>query len=149
MRGSNLPKFLLVFLILFGCMENAKRDFDVKEEYTFEFSERTSSENIKDLFENYGAKVGASITDRSESAESELRLLEHGRFILESTDGKLILLTVEKPKKWRISLTNAGLGNKLQLSLNYPSERSPSDIHGILSRIVKDDPGIKIIKLRR
>jgi hypothetical protein len=62
----------------------------------------------------------ALITDRSSEAQKELSDIKSG--VLTSTGGEPILLTVEKPRKFGISVTNLGLDEKIAMSVSWWGE---------------------------
>jgi hypothetical protein len=64
---------------------------------------------------------GARFIDRSFGAQQELSDIRSE--VLSKTGGPPILLTVEKPNEYRISVTNLGLTEKIALTVRSRSEK--------------------------
>ena len=67
----------------------------------------------------YAAEQQAQVFDRGAEAQSELAGMASGSGTLRSTNLPLVLLTIEKPEVFRISITNAALSEKFGLSMRF------------------------------
>lgn len=67
------------------------------------------------IAKSFAAKQRARVFERGAEAQRELAGMESR--VLETTGLPLVLLTIEKPEHFRISITNAGLKEKFALSV--------------------------------
>ena len=107
-------------------------DLSAREEYTICFSPKNSAIYFKDYLISFARQEGMEVFDRSREAEGELRSLDHGNIVLDNTVGSLILVTIERKDMVRISITNAGLGNDLNLTFRYSPGARPSEASRVL-----------------
>ncbi len=75
---------------------------------------------LNEIAEAYAVEQHAQVFDRGAEAQNELAGIGSGA--LRSTNLPLVLLTIEKPKAFRISITNAGLKEKFGLSVRLWNE---------------------------
>ena len=77
---------------------------------------------LNEIAKTYAAEQQAQVFDRGAEAQNELAGMESGSGTLRSTNLPLVLLTIEKPGAFRISITNLGLKEKLALSVRLWNE---------------------------
>ena len=70
---------------------------------------------LKEIAEAYAVELNAEVSDRGAGAQNELAQMNSDT--LRSTNLPVVLLTIEKPKALRISITNLGLKEKFALSV--------------------------------
>ncbi len=111
---------------LFGCAGHMA-ELNEREEYSVCFSSEGGAKDFREYLISLAREEGMDVFDRGEEAQRELQSLEHGHAVLDSTTGPLILMTIEKKSMLRISITNAGLGNDLNLTFRYRSKPRPHE----------------------
>ena len=70
---------------------------------------------LNELAKAYAAQQQAQVTDHGSEAQNELAGMDSA--VLRSTNLPVVLLTIEKPSAFRISITNLGLREKFALSV--------------------------------
>lgn len=111
-----------LLILVVGCDQLVERSEDpgVKSAFSLCPKDSSAKQQLFDLLHVFANEQGATISDRGLGATRELSGMgETGREVLQSTDGDLVLLTIEKPKAFRISLSNLGLKEKSALSIRY------------------------------
>jgi hypothetical protein len=107
-------------------------ELKMREEYIVCLSSTDESTDFKEYLTLFAHREDLDIFDRSNEAERELEGLEHARDVLDSTEGPLILMTVERTNSFRISITNAGLGKNINLTFRYNPESRPPEASEVL-----------------
>lgn len=72
---------------------------------------------LNEIAKTYAAEHQAQVFDRGAEAQNELAGMDSGSGTLRSTNLPLVLLTIDKPGAYRISITNVGLKEKFGLSV--------------------------------
>lgn len=119
-----LKLFLIAGLLFFtfGCGQSNKEDRVVETKQVYSLCPITADARER-MYYHVSRIVDqqqALITDRSSEAQKELSDIKSG--VLKSTGGEPILLTVEKPGEFRISVTNLGLVEKIAMSVSWWGE---------------------------
>jgi hypothetical protein len=70
---------------------------------------------LNELTKAYAAEQQARLFDRGADAQNELAAMDSS--VLQSTNLPVVLLTIEKPNTFRISVSNLGLKEKFALSV--------------------------------
>jgi hypothetical protein len=107
-----VPLFLVV-----ACGHSEMDGGRMETKHTYSLCPKTDDARIR-LYEqakNFAAQKEARFIDRSAEAQRELSSM--GSNILNRTGGNSILLTIEKPGEFRISVTNLGLRDKVALTI--------------------------------
>lgn len=109
---------LTVFLFLIVACGQSEMDSDHMEtKHTYSLCPKSESarQKLREQIEVFAGQQSARITDRSAEAQRELSSMASN--VLGKTGGAPILLTVEKPSEFRISVTNLGLKEKIALAI--------------------------------
>lgn len=77
---------------------------------------------LNEIATSFAAEQQAKVYDRGAEAQRELASMDHGSDTLRSTNLPLILLTIEKPSVFRVSITNAGLQEKIAVTVRIWKE---------------------------
>lgn len=120
-----LPILLTVLLTLMGCVQQRPGVLNVREEFTICLASVGEGMKIKERVLEFAHQNKMDVYDRSAQLERELRDLRDAAIVLEATTGKIIMLTVEKKNSMRVSLTNAGSGYEMGLTIRYHSQPRP------------------------
>lgn len=106
------PLFLVV-----ACAQSNDDGHDREAKNTYSLCPKTSDsrQRLYELAEDFAGQQKARFINRGAEAQRELANLKSG--VLNKTGGNPILLTVEKPGEFRISVTNLGLKEKIALSV--------------------------------
>lgn len=83
---------------------------------------RDARARLTEIAKAYAAEQQAQVFDRGAEAQNELAGMYSGSGTLRSTNLPLVLLTIEKPRAFRISITNLGLKEKFGLSVRHWNE---------------------------
>lgn len=95
--------------------DKAYKGMETKRTYSLCPKAADSKQKIYEQLRSLAGEQQARFTDRSAGAESELYNMGSG--VLNQTGGDPLLVTVEKPNDFRISITNLGLREKLVLTV--------------------------------
>lgn len=123
---------ILLSLILSGCLKYNASKLDIREDYIVCFSSEDKNNNFRQFLISLARQENMAVLDRGAEAEQELKGLEHGAAVLDSTSGPLILMTIEHKDALRISITNAGLGDDMSLTFLYSTEPRPNEATRVL-----------------
>lgn len=110
--------FLLLSVASCGQSDNAILNMSTKTDYSLCPKSESSRSDLFELMRDFANQHEARIVDRGAEAQRELSGMSRGN-ALASTGGDLIMLTVEKPNEFRISLSNLGLREKIGLTIRY------------------------------
>ena len=91
---------------------------------------------LNEIAKTYAAEQQAQVFDRGAEAQNELAGMDSGSGTLRSTNLLLVLLTIEKPRAFRISITNLGLKEKFGLSVRLWNESNgDSEAEAFLNQV--------------
>ena len=116
-KGRKVVVLALPLALIVACSQSDRSSDSMETKQTYSLCPRTD-ESRQSLFEQvkgFADQQQARFIDRGEGAERELSSM--GSDVLRKTGGSPILLTVEKPDKFRISVTNLGLREKIALTV--------------------------------
>lgn len=135
-----MPIFLgVLFLSFLAACVQSENDSSIntrKQDYSLCPRNDQSRSQLLALVREFAARNQARLVDRGPEAQNELNQTMGGHELLNDTGGDLIVLMVEKPNQYRISLSNAGLREKIALSVRYWTEREEdSGVAELLSNI--------------
>lgn len=152
-NGGSMLVLAVQLLLVVACGQSDGRRDNMETVHAYSLCPKTGDarERLSDYVKNFSDQQQARLIDRGRGAHQELSNI--GSAVLDRTGGAPILLTVEKPDVFRISVTNLGLREKVALTIrlwNARSESSPvSSLMEDLSRFwtiqeveaaVTDDP---------
>lgn len=116
-------------LLTAACGQSEKpKDLEIKKIYSLCPKTNDARQNLYRQMRFFANQQKARVVDRSSGAQRELS--DIGSDVLNGTGGEPILLTIEKPSEFRISLTNLGLKEKLALAVRMwgePGKDMPVD----------------------
>lgn len=118
MRGGRKLVVLAVLLFLIvACGQSDKRRDAMETKQTYSLCPKIddSRQRLHEQLKDFADQQQARFIDRGAGAQRELSSM--GSDVLNSTNGNPILLTVEKPNEFRISVTNLGLREKIALTV--------------------------------
>lgn len=113
----SIPLFLLCAC---GQSERDNDSMGTKQIYSLCPKTSDSRERLYEQVRSFADQQKAQLIDRGFEAQQELSEMKSG--VLKSTGGKIILMTVDKPNKFRISVTNLGLEEKVALAVRTWAE---------------------------
>jgi hypothetical protein len=116
-----------------GQSNNSGHSMETKHSYSLCPKTDDSRRRLYEQAKNFADQQGAQFIDRSAGVQSELTNMKSS--VLESTGGNPVLVTVEKPNKFRISITNLGLKEKFALAVGF-SDTTGED--GSIARFLRD-----------
>lgn len=137
MRNSGSVLMLAMqLLLLVACGQSDRGDGAVEIVHAYSLCPKTGDarERLSEQVKNFSGEQDARLTDRGGGAQQELSNM--GSAVLNRTGGAPILLTVEKPDKFRVSVTNLGLREKVALTIrlwNVQPEASP--VSGLIDEL--------------
>ena len=106
-----------------------------------------SRQRLHELVRDFSNRQQARLIDRGAGAQRELSQMDTN--VLRKTGGDVILLTIEKPGEFRISITNLGLREKLAVAIGFGGESGDdSPVRGFMDdlsrfwRIQRVDGGV-------
>lgn len=143
-----LSALSLVFLTVSGCIEHDTAELKEREAYTICFSSEGGAKKFREYLVSYARKEGMDVFDRGEEAQRELASLDHAKFVRDSTNEPLILMTIEEKDRLRVSITNAALGNDLNLTFRYRTKPRPDEASTILQFVNQEYRTIPIDESR-
>lgn len=116
---------LLAFAVLMlSACNQTKQSTERIETYSLCPEGAASRERLIVLVQNFAFRNQAEFTDRSAESQNELSAMRGSKGALPLTGGPLIVLAVEKPNDFRVSLSNLGLREKVSLGVRYWNGRS-------------------------
>lgn len=136
MRGNGRAAALSILLfVVISCDQPANTSGGMSEKYSYSLcpTKPDSRQELDKLMRDFADQQRAELIDRSAGVEQELSRI--GKDVLELTGGKSILLTVEKPSKFRISVTNLELREKVALTIRYWAADEGGHVRGLLDEI--------------
>jgi hypothetical protein len=105
-----------VILLTVACSQADKVEHvEAKRTYSLCPRAENARQDLYERLKDFADRHHATVIDRSIGVKRELIAIESS--ILKNTNGDPILLTVERPGEYRISVTNLGLREKLALSV--------------------------------
>jgi hypothetical protein len=124
---------ILLMISATSCGPSASDTYsaETKRDYQLCPESEDARAGLIDLARSFAAQHSAQLSDRGSGAQSELAAIAPDT--LQSTSLPLVLLTIEKPKRFRISLTNAGLREKFVLSVRLWETRSADTTNALLN----------------
>lgn len=131
-RAAGLT-ILLIFIAACEESDQAREDMVTKQTYRLcpKFSD--SRQTIHHQLLSFAREQRARLIDRSGGAKQELT--ELGSNVLNKTGGNPILVTIEKPGEYRISITNLGLKEKIALTVRSSGE---TDAGGSVASLIEE-----------
>lgn len=120
--GLKIATFTVLILVLISCDRNGNHgDVIMQNKFSFSLCPKrgSSRDQLYDIVINFAKQENARVVDRGTEAQAELSGVHKGKDVLSSTGGDLMLLTIEKPNEFRISLTNLELNEKFALTVKY------------------------------
>jgi hypothetical protein len=151
--GAIVLAVQLLFISACGQSADAKEDMEAKQTYSLCPTSEDSRQRLYDQAKSFTDQQGASLIDRSAGAKRELSHI--GSDVLNNTGGSPILLTIEKPDRFRVSITNLGLREKVALTVRWGAETSDAPVSDFMvdlarfleieevERSVENDPPCK------
>jgi hypothetical protein len=109
-RGAAILSSLV--LVTASCGQSVT-DTSTKRAYQLCPKSEHARARLLEFAEAFATQHQAQVFDRGADAQNELASMESQ--VLRSTNLPLVLLTIEKPKAFRVSITNAGLKEKFVL----------------------------------
>jgi hypothetical protein len=110
---------VLAVLLLFAvACSQSKTDGDrmgTKQTYSLCPKAPDARQRLQAQVEAFARQHSAQVFDRSAGVQQELSSIDSS--VLEKTGGTSILVTIEKPDEFRISVTNLGLREKVALTI--------------------------------
>ncbi|HUE78500.1 MAG TPA: hypothetical protein VMN38_02570 [Sphingomicrobium sp.] len=114
-------------------------DTDTSTKLAYQLCPKSGDARAKlhELAMAYAAQQQAQVFDRGAEAQNELASMQSGQSVaLRSTNLPLVLLTIEKPRAFRISITNVGLKEKFGLSVRlWNNSSGDSNAAAFLSQV--------------
>jgi hypothetical protein len=107
-----IPLFMVVAC---GQSEIDRDHMETKHTYSLCPKSEDARQRLHEQVKAFAGQQNAQIIDRSAGAQQELSNMASN--VLDKTGGSSILLTVEKPDDFRISVTNLGLKEKIALTI--------------------------------
>lgn len=109
-------RLAILFLATAACGHSTKDigGMEIKHTYSLCPTHIDSRRELYEQVRDFSNQQRARLIDRSAEAQEELSSLNSKA--LQDTGGDVILLTIEKPEVFRISITNLGLREKLALA---------------------------------
>ena len=100
-----------------SCGQSGADKGNAETKRTYQLCPKSGDARAKlyELAKAYAAQEQARVIDRGAEVQNELASMESG--VLQSTDLPVVLLTIEKPRTFRISITNLELKEKFALSI--------------------------------
>jgi len=146
--GKTATIAILFFLAASCGQSNEARDsMRTKDAYSLCPMHDDSRRKLYELVRDFSNQQQARLIDRG--AEAQQELFELKSKVLRDTGGEIILLTIEKPEEFRISITNLGLREKIALAIGFRGEsREDSPVGGFMDdlsrfwRIERVDGGV-------
>jgi hypothetical protein len=117
MRSRNIV-IVVAFLALAAC-DQLKEGPHRMETYSLCPRGNESRSRLRELVLNFAVLNQAKFTDRGAESQGELSAMQGSKGALNSTGGTLIVLAVEKPNDFRVSLSNLGLRDKVSMGVRY------------------------------
>ena len=116
-KGRNVVVLSVLLLLIVACGQSDKGVDSMERKQTYSLCPRTdqSRQSLFEQVKGFADQQQARFIDRGEGAERELSSM--GSDVLRKTGGSPVLLTVEKPNEFRISVTNLGLREKIALTV--------------------------------
>jgi hypothetical protein len=105
----------LFVTIACGQSDNGGDNMETARTYSLCPKTDESRQKLYEEVTNFAAQQNARLIDRGDGARRELSSMQSE--VLNQTGGEPILLTVEKPDEFRISVTNLGLREKMALTI--------------------------------
>lgn len=90
---------------------------EVKQTYSLCPKYRNVERKLYEQVKHFADQQKAKLIDRGDEAQQELSKMRSS--VLTNTSRKVILLTVERPGEFRISVTNLGLNEKIALAVRH------------------------------
>lgn len=131
---SSILAFLLLAVI--GCNRSNDSEDSVGTKDTYSLCPKTddSRQGLYEIAKIFANTQKAKFIDRSAGAKQELS--DIGSAVLKNTGGTPILLTIEKPGEFRISVTNLGLTNKIALTIrSWGADSEASAVSGFMKNL--------------
>jgi hypothetical protein len=107
----------LFSIIACGQANNSADRMETKQTYSLCPKTGDSRQRLHDQAKDFAAQQKAQFIDRSPGVQQELTSLESN--VLKATGGNPVLLTVDKPGVFRVSITNLGLKEKIALAVRF------------------------------
>lgn len=125
MRKSSEMGILMAAVCLVsacGQSNNDDHSLETKRTYSLCAISGDARQRLYDRAKNLADRQSAQFIDRSAAVQSELTNMKSS--VLNETGGNPVLLTIEKPNKFRVSITNLGLKEKFGLTVRLSGTSS-------------------------
>lgn len=110
----------MLFLFACGLADDPIEGMGTKQAYSLCPTTDGSRERLVDQVRDFADQQDARLVDRSAGVQQELSAI--GSSILTSTGGAPVLMMVERPDVYRVTVTNLGLRTKFALSVRFWNE---------------------------
>lgn len=133
MRLVQLAVILIVLISSLTSCRPLNNDVDrmkITQRYSLCPKTQDATQILRDQIWLFADNQKAQLIDRGDGAQQELS--EMGSGVLKNTGARIILLTVEKPDEFRISLTNLGLEEKIALVIRTQEVIADSPINDLM-----------------
>lgn len=119
-----MVSLVVIIVASASCERSQKNDNSqgIRTDYSLCPKSLNAKNEIGILAQKFATENSAQLFNRSIAAQSELSQMTNGEKIIISSGGKIILITIEKPNEFRISLANTGLKEKLGMSIRHWGE---------------------------
>lgn len=137
------------FSLVASCGQSDKAEVSMRTKDTYSLCpiRENSRQMLYELARDFANRQQVRLVDRGAGAQEELSGMNSN--VLRNTGGEVILLTIEKPEKFRISITNLGLREKLALAIGFWGDNGEaSPVRGFMDdlsrfwRIERVDGGV-------
>lgn len=125
MHSTVLSLLVVLLLLAEGCSQHQEgsRPMEAKQQYSLcPMAGGDSRRHLLEVIREFAARTQARVVDRGAEAQEELAGMRTGKNVLDSSGGDLMVLTVEVPNDFRVSLSNLGLKEKVALSIRRRKE---------------------------
>lgn len=106
---------LLFLTVACGQSDEVSDNMGIRQTYSLCPKSADSRQILYELVKDFADQQKAQFIDRGAGVQRELSGMDSG--VLKRTGGTPILITVEKPDEFRISLSNLGLKEKVALAI--------------------------------
>lgn len=116
-NGVSVLVLAVQLFLVVACGQSDKRGVNMETVHAYSLCPKTGDARgrLSEQIKNFSGQQQARLIDRGDGAQQELSNI--GSEVLSRTGGNPILLTVEKPDEFRISVTNLGLREKIALTI--------------------------------